>query len=407
MQPFPNPFTTAPGQTPPYLAGRTAEQDTFRNLLRQKPIMKNAIVTGLRGIGKTVLLESLKSIAMAEGWLWVGTDWSEGASVSETTLATRVLADIALQTSAMVVREDAQMSFGFAGTERIIRRSLDFDVLTAKYNETPGLSADKLKAVIEFVWSFMPSAVPGIVFAYDEAQTLADHAAKEQYPMSVLIETFQSLQRKGLPTLLVLTGLPTLLAKLSEARTYTERMFEVMTLKSLSPEESRDAIVQPTLKPGCPLQFSGETVTAILKMSAGYPYFIQFICREVFDAWIAMIGKGEIPSAPTTEIVRKLDNNFFQSRWNRATDRQKELMMVIATLPNCDVEFTVADVVGASKEVLALGKHFKPSNANIMLAALVNHELVYKNRFGKYILAVPLLSQFILRQTKEAAIRPN
>jgi hypothetical protein len=92
------------------LAGRSEEHDTFKALLKQKPIMKNAIVTGLRGIGKTVLLDSLRSTAIAEGWLWVGTDWSEGASVSEETLATRVLADIALQTSTRVVGEDSQMA---------------------------------------------------------------------------------------------------------------------------------------------------------------------------------------------------------------------------------------------------------------------------------------------------------
>lgn len=402
---FPNPFTTGPGQTPPYLAGRTAEHDTFKSLLKQGPIMKNAIITGLRGIGKTVLLDSLRVTAVTEGWLWVGTDWSESASVSEETLATRVLADIALQTSTMVVREDSQMSFGFAGTERIIRQPLDFETLVRRYQQTPGLSSDKLKSVIEFVWSVMPNAIPGIVFAYDEAQTLADHAAKEQYPMSVLIETFQSLQRRGLPVLLVLTGLPTLLPKLSEARTYTERMFEVMTLRSLSDEDSKEAITKPTMRQGCPLQFSQETVKAIVQMSAGYPYFIQFICREVYDAWLAKLGTGHVPTVPTTEIIRKLDHNFFQSRWNRATDRQKELLMVVATLPNCDSEFSVADVVAGSKQMLATGKHFKPSNANLMLAALVEHELVYKNRYGRYMLAVPLLSQFILRQATEQTMR--
>ncbi|HTC44619.1 MAG TPA: hypothetical protein VK696_06165, partial [Steroidobacteraceae bacterium] len=133
------------------------------------------------------------------------------------------------------------------------------------------------------------------------------------------------------------------------------------------------------------------------------PYFIQFICREVYDAWISRLGKGAVPSVPSTEILQKLDNNFFQSRWNRATDRQKELLQLVSTLPNCDSEFSAADVVNASKTSLPPGKHFKPSNANLMLGALCNHELVYKNRFGKYMLAVPLLSQFIRRQAVEAA----
>src|SRR5258708_11845625 len=141
--------------------------------------MKNAIITGLRGIGKTVLLESFRSLAIAEGWVWVGTDWSESASVSEETLATRVLADLSLRTSMMVVHESKQLELGFRGGERTIRRALDFDILMTRYQSTPGLSADKLKAVIEFACGLMSGLtekVPGLVFAYDEAQTLADHA---------------------------------------------------------------------------------------------------------------------------------------------------------------------------------------------------------------------------------------
>jgi hypothetical protein len=364
--------------------------------------MKNAIVTGLRGIGKTVLLDSLRSVALSEKWLWVGTDWSETASVSEQTLAIRVLTDIAMQTNSYVFKEERQMPLGFTGGEHTVQKSLDYKSLASLYEQTPGLSGDKLKAVIEFVWSVLPKTIRGIVFAYDEAQTLADHAEKEQYPMSVLIETFQYLQRKQLPILLVLTGLPTLLPKLSAARTYTERMFEVMMLKRLEAKESRDAIVKPTQKSGCPLHFSEPAVKMIIEMSAGYPYFIQFICREVYDAWLSKLGKGAVPSVPDTEILRKLDNNFFQSRWNRATDRQKELLQLVANLPNCDSEFSVADVVNASKATLPSDKRFKPSNANLMLSALCNHELVYKNRFGKYILAVPLLSKFIRRQAAEA-----
>lgn len=398
-----NPFTTGPGQTPPYLAGRNDEQVIFRNLLRQRPIMKNAILTGLRGIGKTALLATLRGAAVAEGWIWVGTDWSESASVSEETLAIRILADLAFQTSTMVVKVEKQQSFGFATGEKIIQQPVNYEILKKKFDQTPGLTTDKLKAVIEYVWSAFPSgAVPGIVFAYDEAQTLDDHAEKEQYPLSVLIETFQSLQRKELPVLLVLTGLPTLLTKLTEARTYTERMFDVMTLKGLEDQESRDAIVKPTENSS--LKFSAPVVEKIVEMSGGYPYFIQYICREVMDVWIPKLGSGEITEIPAPEIVQKLDNNFFQSRWRLATDRQREMLQLIAGLPDANRvnrEFTVAEIVAASKT--ALGKPFKPSNANIMLVALCERELVYKNRFGRYVLAIPLLAQFIQRQAIEGA----
>lgn len=93
LQPFPNPFRPGAGHMPPYLAGREAEEFEFKQLLGQETILQNMILTGLRGVGKTVLLETFKPIAIQEGWLWVGADMSESVSVSEETLAIRLTAD--------------------------------------------------------------------------------------------------------------------------------------------------------------------------------------------------------------------------------------------------------------------------------------------------------------------------
>jgi hypothetical protein len=347
--------------------------------------------------GKTVLLETFKPIATQAGWLWVGTDMSESASLTEEKMAVRILADIALVTSALVVKEVKQLAFGFAAQDRVIHQPMTYDTLVEKFHATPGLIADKIKATLEFVWSVLPQgAISGVVFAYDEAQNLADHAERSEFPLSLLLEVFQSLQRKGIPFMLVLTGLPTLSSKLVDARTYSERMFHVVFLKPLDPSATREAIVQPTLEPDFPLRFSPVVVDRIAAMTGGYPYFIQFICKEVLDAWIAKSSQGEVPSVPEHEILAKLDQDFFQGRWLKASDRQRELLQVISTLPNAEAEFTVAEIVTASKEGLIKG--FSASHVNQMLTALANAGLVYKNRHGKYSLAVPLLAQFILRQ---------
>lgn len=117
--------------------------------------------------------------------------------------------------------------------------------------------SDKLKAILEFVWSVLPqTAISGVVFAYDEAQNLSDHAERNEYPLSLLLEVFQSIQRKNIPFLLILTGLPTPRTKLVGARTYSERMFNVVFLKQLDEPASRDAIVTPTSSDDCPLKFS-------------------------------------------------------------------------------------------------------------------------------------------------------
>jgi hypothetical protein len=84
---------------PPYLAGRELESEAFKCLLVQNVILQNMILTGLRGLGKTVLLERFKPIAIHNGWLWAGTDLSEAASISEENLVTRILTDLAIATT--------------------------------------------------------------------------------------------------------------------------------------------------------------------------------------------------------------------------------------------------------------------------------------------------------------------
>lgn len=398
MPEFVNPFRPGAGHQPPYLAGREAERREFFRLLLQRTITENMVLTGLRGVGKTVLLELFKPIAIKEGWLWIGTDLSESASINEDNIAIRICTDLSIVTSDLVIATKEIRGMGFGGQLELLEQRLNYQTLKQLYIDTPGLSLDKLKAVLEIVWRAVSESesTNGIVFAYDEAQNLSDQRSKDQYPLSLLLDTFQSIQRKGLPLMLVFTGLPTLFPKLVEARTYAERMFRVVFLKSLNEKESRDAILRPIEDTNCPIRLSNESVCTITEMSGGYPYFIQFVCREVYDAFIQKTHKGEKASVPVEEIEQKLDSDFFAGRWARPTDRQRELLSVIAMLPNSDEEFTVQEVVELSTKVL--DKSFSNSHVNQMLATLSNQGLVFKNRHGKYSFAVPLMGRFIKRQ---------
>lgn len=392
---YENPFRPGAGQRPPHLAGRQTETEDFGKLLRQTVILDNLLLTGLRGVGKTVLLEAFKPLAIREGWLWVSADLSESVSISKHNLAIRLLTDLSTVTSSLVTGTEEQMEIGFGGQAITIDKRLNYEALAALYEATPGLEADRLKTVLETVWSFLqPRKKRGIIFAYDEAQNLTDHAGQKQFPLSLLLDVFQSIQRKDIPFMLAFSGLPTLLANLVEARTYAERMFRVLFLHRLGPEESREAITKPT--EGGPVQFSTESVATIEELSAGYPYFIQFICREVFDLFIQRLGEGKAPSVPVESITRRLDADFFAYRWARATDRQRQLLYAAATLESAGDEFTVQDLVKRTKQILAVP--FKASHLNQMLKALGERSLVYKNRHGKYSFAVPLLDTFILRQ---------
>lgn len=391
-----NPFRPGAGHMPPYLAGREDEKREFARILAQSTILENLVLTGLRGVGKTVLLETFKPMAQAEGWLWVGTDLSETASLTEENIATRLLTDLSVVTSPIVIGASKQKGVGFTGGTEEQPINLNFQYLAHVYSSTAGLPGDKLKAVLEFVYSHMQKlkGFRGIIFAYDEAQNLADHAGKDQFPLSLLLDTFQSIQRKNIPFMLALTGLPTLFPKLVEARTFSERMFRVVFLDKLSDEAVKQAIRVPLQGHEMPL--SEASIKQIVSLSGGYPYFIQFICREVYDVFIQKIKVGGKPSVPTDEIVRKLDSDFFAGRWARATDRQRELLAVVARLDDANCEFTVQEVVLLSKNLSK--KAFSSSHVNQIFAKLCDTGLIYKNRHGKYSFAVPLLGQFILRQ---------
>ena len=325
VKPFKNPFRPGAGHMPPYLAGREPEIKEFHQLLVQDVILENLVLTGLRGVGKTVLLETFKPLAIQAGWLWVGTDLSESSSVTEETLSIRLLADLSIVTGQLVIAEEEIGTMILKRQSQVMQRTLDYTALEQIFRATPGLIADKLKRVLETAWHFVSKTnKKGVIFAYDEAQNLADHSADKQYPLSLLLDTFQSIQKKEIPFMLALTGLPTLFPKLVEARTFAERMFHVIHIDRLRDVDSRKAITEPIRKDACPVTFADSSVENIVRESGGYPYFIQFLCREVYDIFIQQSDTGGASLAVDLRgIVRKLDADFFDGRWSKATDRQR------------------------------------------------------------------------------------
>src|SRR5207237_6800239 len=144
---------------------------------------------------------------------------------SEETLAQRILTDLSIATAGIRTKKVTPPQ-GFCLQSSFDEKFLNFGVLLELYRATPGLVADRLKLVLEFVWSCLSQyGIRGIVFAYDEVQTMSDHAEKDQYHLSVLLDVFQSIQKKAIPFLLVFAGLPTLQPKVVATLTYAVRIF--------------------------------------------------------------------------------------------------------------------------------------------------------------------------------------
>ena len=397
-----NPFKPGAGHSPPHLAGRKLEADAFKRFLNQEEIIQNVVLTGLRGVGKTVLMDDVyKPLAINEQWVWVGSDLSEAAFVNESTLCQRLLTDLSLFTATLTLsRSEPGM-----GIKQIREQAemMSFSYLQSVFEHQPGLNGDKLKATFELVWkAVQATGKRGILFAYDEAQVVQDRKDKDQYPLALLLETFQSIQRKGVRFMLLLTGLPTLFPRLVESRTYAERMFTVQEIGRLDIHACKEAIQRPLDKN--PIEFSPSSVEAIVRVSDCYPYFIQFICREAYDFFKTHVDLNRRPPPiPMDTLIRKLDADFFAGRWSRVPDRQRELLLCISNLTVPGDEFTVNQIVDISQQVSKKHrtKPFKSGDVSAMLPKLINSGHLYKNRHGKYLLAVPLFDAFIRRQFED------
>ena len=396
-----NPYRPGAAHAPPYLAGRDTEQREFSRLLEQAPILENLVLTGIRGIGKTVLMrEALHKDAVAKGWIWLTSDISEAVSVSEKHLAKRLLTDLNTFSGDWEYNVSKRHPLGFTSPAKHKAIRFDYQTMMMLFEHDPGLTSDKLKRVLLEAWNLMQKSMPdkkGIIFAWDEAQNLANRSKDKEYPLGVLLDVFSSLQSQGVPFMLLLTGLPTLFPKLVGSRTYAERMFRVVALDNLSPEESREAVMRPLAGEVERIKsFFGMIDEMIYGFTKGYPYFIQFWCREFYDYLTgASPTTGELAKDAIERIYRKLDMDFFDGRWMQLTDRQRDLLTIVAHLENSGEEFTVQEIVEQSKST---EQAFSNSHVNQLLVKLFEKGMVFKNRHGKYTLAVPLLNEYIIRR---------
>jgi hypothetical protein len=400
-----NPYRPGAGHLPPFLGGRLEEQRFFKRMLHQKNVTENVLITGLRGYGKTVLLQHMRHMAEHNDWLWVGNDLSESAALTEERLALRILTDLATA----IARKFTQTDSGGPDPTSSIRQRLDrvqqsdgdafaFDALKAHYEQAPGLPSDRLKSVLLRVTAFAHKArLGGIVLAYDEAQCLSDRAEHNEFPMSMLIESVAAMQKgEGLsPCLLILSGLPHVFDALTATRTYTERMFRVMTLDRLSREEAWAALATPLSALTPPLHTPDELLLKVCDLTGGYPYLIQFFGSELVEQLLENGGALAAAQFPSAATLDRLDAGLFAARWNRTSDRQREFLGLIASRPNGrSVDFSAIEILGQR----GASGDFGAATANQMLLALSERGLVYRTRHGRYAFTVPMSEVMILRR---------
>jgi hypothetical protein len=316
---------------PPHLAGRDRPLRRFESMLRAAPEQPaNMRLTGLRGVGKTVLLGEFQATAEAGGWAAAMFELQPGHNTEEAlAAAVTALAQDSRGRLSRVERIKKAVGNAVAGSGSLRlgwgEFSLTYDPVIGKPRE------DVAKALFEVVETAVEKGRTGFVLLLDEAQVVRDEAKRDgEHPLSLLISSIVALQRHEIPLGLVLCGLPTLTGNLLRARSYTERMFRGEEIGSLGPDDAREAFAQPLAEGEANLEAERVLVDQVMDEVEGYPYFIQLWGAELWDA--AEIGEVDrmttgLLEAARPDIYRRLDLDFYDPRVETLTPAEQDVLL--------------------------------------------------------------------------------
>lgn len=394
MQPLQNPYRPGVGLQPTFLAGRQIDIDEFERVLDGSPLIPgNVRMTGLRGVGKTVLLSRFQDVAENRNWSTISLELEPRHCTDEafTTLIRDKAESVVAQMSLVGrVREAA------GGVVETIRRaaSVTFEGFTWSMagdldDATKDIAGHLLRATDESI----KQGNRGLVLLFDESQILVDDKSPAgNHPLSSLVAAISTLQKQAVAVNLVLCGLPTLAVNLLTARTYTERMFRGFKVASLGEEDARAAFTEP-LEAGS-ITAAADLVEQVVRDVDGYPYFIQLWGAELWDT-TARSGLREITLATLAQIEdriqSRLDLDFYEPRIESLTPAEQDLLMASAT---CDYPpLLVSDLNGASAK--------SNDNINVLLGRLVRANVLYRPRKGQYRYTAPKFRDYLLRRAAE------
>lgn len=393
-----NPFRPGVGTRPLHLAGRDQPMRRFAAMLRAAPEQPaNMRLTGLRGVGKTVLLGEFQAIAEEGGWASAVLEFQPGHN-REDSMASALLNAVSESKLRLSRIERLRKAVGgavrSAGTLGVgwNEFQLTYDPMVEQQRE------DITKALFEVVEMAVQKGRAGFVLLLDEAQVVRDETKRMgEHPLSLLISSIVALQRREIPLGLVLCGLPTLTGNLLKARSYTERMFRGEEIGSLEEGDAREAFEQPLVESGTEASAEPELVSAVITEVEGYPYFIQLWGAELWDAAeIAGVNRmtGDLLGAARPDIYRRLDLDFYSPRIETLTPAEQDVLLGTAS-----AEYPPLVV---SKLNDAINK--TPANVNVLLGRLVEAGVLYRLRKGEYDYTAPRFRDYLLRRTQASRV---
>ncbi|MEV0945108.1 ATP-binding protein [Rhodococcus sp. NPDC049939] len=392
MDPVRNPYAPGAGQRPPELAGRTRQLDAFDVVLervaRARP-ERSVMLTGLRGVGKTVLLNHLRSAAISRRW---GTGKIEARPDQELRRPLSSALHMAVREIAGAHRDPDRVE-AFLGTLKsfALRATGDkgirerwqpgIDVPAVKGRADSGdIEIDLVELLVE-ASSLAGDVGVGIALFIDEMQDLG--AAD----VSAICGACHELSQDAAPLIVVGAGLPHLPAVLSASKSYSERLFSYHRIDRLDRESADRALIAPARRED--VKFTDEALDALYAAADGYPYFVQAYGKATWDvAAVSPITAEDVRvAAPTAE--EELAVGFFGSRYERATPAEREYMRAMADLAD---DGPVATATIASE----LGR--KPASLSPARDGLIKKGLIYSAERGSVGFTVPHFGRYLRAQ---------
>jgi hypothetical protein len=380
-----DPYTPGSGRIPGYLAGRDPDLEEFQVLTHRvsRGLSERSIIySGLRGVGKTVLLIEFDTLAREAGW--VSTDVHEVGSQADfrTTFSETAFQLLLSMSRRERMRDRARKALGVlkafsAEGPGGFKARIDVEIATGTADS--GDPEGDLTALLVEIGEVAQVGGTGALFLLDEMQNLDPSA------LAAICMAFHRISQKSLPVALVGAGLPQLPRQLRDAKPYAERLFQYRDLDRLPDPAARSALITPAERLG--VHFEEDATRMIVAECGGYPYFIQeygrVLWREVEQPPITaedFVSTREI-------ILGELDRRFFKDRFESATDAEQRYLAVMAELPQAPYR---------TAQIADLGYRARSSSSDPR-GGLLKKDLIWSPRRGLVDFTVPHFAQYIQR----------
>jgi hypothetical protein len=396
VDPVRNPYAPGAGQRPPELAGRDAELKAFDVVLervsRGRP-ERSVVLTGLRGVGKTVLLNAMRSAAVRRGW---GTGKLEARPDQPLRRPLAAALHLAIRELASKHKDEERHVLGVlkAFAQREPRASKPskvsdrwqpgIDVPAVSGRADSGDIEIDLVELLADVAGLAADAGSGVAIFIDEMQDLMPD------DVSALCASCHEVSQQGSPLVVVGAGLPHLPAVLSASKSYSERLFRYARIDRLERDAADAALRRPARDEDA--DFTDDALDVMYASTAGYPYFVQAYGKVAWDVAPATPITAADVRVAAPEAESELAVGFFGSRYERATPAEREYLRAMAEVADDGADDAVA--TGSVAEAL----HRNPQSLSPARDALLKKGLVYSGQRGQIAFTVPHFGRYLRQQ---------